>query len=44
MFFESWNALARVLLVGTLAYIVIILLLRLSGKRTLAKWSASTSS
>jgi uncharacterized membrane protein YcaP (DUF421 family) len=40
MFFESWSALARVLLIGTLAYVGVILLLRLSGKRTLAKWSA----
>ncbi len=40
MFFESGNALFRTLVVGTLAYVALILLLRFSGKRTLSKWNA----
>ena len=37
MFFDSWFGLLRVLAVGTLAYAALVLLLRVSGKRTLAK-------
>ena len=40
MFFESRNALFHTLIVGTLAYITIVILLRFSGKRTLSKWNA----
>lgn len=40
MFFDSWSGLARVLVVGVLAYAGLVLLLRASGKRTLAKMSA----
>lgn len=40
MFFESWFGLARVLIVGTLAYIALVLVLRVSGKRTLSKMNA----
>lgn len=40
MIFDSWAGLGRVLLVGTLAYITLILFLRISGKRTLAKLNA----
>ncbi|MBC7905770.1 MAG: DUF421 domain-containing protein [Rhodospirillaceae bacterium] len=40
MFFESWIALARVLLVGIGAYAALILVLRVSGKRTLSKMNA----
>lgn len=40
MFFESWSGLARVLIVGTLAYVALVLLLRTSGKRTLSKMNA----
>ncbi|MBI0432935.1 YetF domain-containing protein [Roseomonas sp. KE0001] len=40
MFFDSWTGLARVLVVGTLAYAALVLLLRTSGKRTLAKLNA----
>jgi uncharacterized membrane protein YcaP (DUF421 family) len=40
MLFDSWAGLGRVLLVGTLAYGLLILLLRLSGKRTLSKLNA----
>ena len=40
MFFDSWMGLARVLIVGTLAYSVLVLFLRISGKRTLTKLNA----
>ena len=40
MFFENWFGLLRVLIVGTLAYAALILLLRVSGKRTLSKMNA----
>jgi len=37
MFFDSWMALLRVVIVGVSAYISLVLMLRVSGKRTLAK-------
>lgn len=40
MFFSSWDALLRVLIVGTLAYAALVLVLRISGKRTLSKMNA----
>jgi len=40
MFFDSWYGLLRVLLVGTIAYSALVILLRVSGKRTLAKLNA----
>ncbi|ACI97472.1 DUF421 domain-containing protein [Rhodospirillum centenum] len=40
MLFDSWSGLGRVLLVGTLAYLALVLLLRVSGKRTLTKMNA----
>ncbi|ONF70470.1 DUF421 domain-containing protein [Amycolatopsis keratiniphila] len=40
MFFDSWAGLGRVLLVGVPAYVLLISVLRLSGKRTLAKMNA----
>ena len=40
MFFNSWTAIGRVLVVGTLAYVALVLLLRVSGKRTLSKLNA----
>ncbi|MDJ0387800.1 DUF421 domain-containing protein [Roseomonas sp. E05] len=40
MFFDSWTGLARVLIVGSLAYVALVVLLRVSGKRTLAKLNA----
>lgn len=40
MFFESWSDLLRVVLVGTLAYVALVAMLRISGKRTLAKLNA----
>lgn len=40
MFFDDWQGLARVVIVGTSAYGALIALLRISGKRTLAKLNA----
>lgn len=40
MFFSSWESIGRILLVGGLAYIGLVLLLRISGKRTLSKLNA----
>lgn len=40
MFFESPQALLRTLVVGSLAYVALVFLLRVSGKRTLSKWNA----
>jgi uncharacterized membrane protein YcaP (DUF421 family) len=40
MFFDSWTGLGRVLVVGALAYAALVLLLRVSGKRTLSKMNA----
>lgn len=40
MIFDSWFGLLRVLVVGVSAYAVLVLFLRLSGKRTLAKLNA----
>ena len=40
MLFQNWSGIGRVLLVGALAYVVLIAVLRISGKRTLAKMNA----
>lgn len=40
MFFDSWSGLARVLIVGLFAYVALVALLRISGKRTLSKLNA----
>jgi uncharacterized membrane protein YcaP (DUF421 family) len=40
MFFNNWFGLARVALVGACAYILLVLMLRISGKRTLSKMNA----
>ena len=40
MFFGSESALLRTLVVGSLAYVALVLLLRFSGKHTLSKWNA----
>lgn len=40
MFFDSWTGLLRVLVVGISAYAALILLLRVSGKRTLSKMNS----
>ena len=40
MFFDSWYDLWRILVVGILAYAGLVLLLRVTGKRTLSKMNA----
>lgn len=40
MFFDSWSGLVRVVVVGLAAYVTLIVMLRLSGKRTLGKMNA----
>ena len=40
MFFDNWFGLLRVLVIGTLAYAALVVMLRASGKRTLAKLNA----
>ncbi|PSO78842.1 MAG: DUF421 domain-containing protein [Cyanobacteria bacterium QS_4_48_99] len=38
--FNSWAALLHTLIIGSLAYVALIILLRISGKRTLSTWNA----
>lgn len=40
MFFDSWSDVGRVMLAGALAYAALVLMLRISGKRTLSKMNA----
>lgn len=40
MFFDSWAELGRIVVMGVLAYIGLVFLLRVSGKRTLSKMNA----
>ncbi|MBS3981721.1 MAG: DUF421 domain-containing protein [Rhodobacteraceae bacterium] len=40
MLFQDWEGIIRTLVVGTLAYVTLVLFLRISGKRTLAKLNA----
>ena len=40
VFFSSWAVLARTVLLGVLAYVSLLVLLRISGKRTLSKMNA----
>jgi uncharacterized membrane protein YcaP (DUF421 family) len=40
MFFNDWTSLLRVVIVGILAYLALVFLLRISGKRTLSKMNA----
>lgn len=40
MWFDAWIDIVRVLLVGSAAYVTLIVVLRISGKRTLAKLNA----
>ncbi|HEV7367589.1 DUF421 domain-containing protein [Arenibaculum sp.] len=40
MFFDDWEGLWRTAIVGTLAYVALVLILRVSGKRTLSKLNA----
>ena len=40
MIFDGWTGPLRVLVVGTLAYVVLVVMLRATGKRTLSKMNA----
>lgn len=40
MFFENWYAVLQVFLTSLFAYSILIVFLRISGKRTLSKWNA----
>jgi uncharacterized membrane protein YcaP (DUF421 family) len=40
MWFDSWSDIGRIVLVGTAAYAVLIVVLRLTGKRTLSQLNA----
>ena len=40
LFLDQWTELVRTLVTGVIAYVALILLLRVSGKRTLSKWNA----
>ncbi|MCK8608452.1 DUF421 domain-containing protein [Agromyces sp. C10] len=40
MWFDSWGDVARVLLVGAAAYVTLVVVLRVSGKRTLGQLNA----
>lgn len=40
LFFDNWETLYRTFIIGLLAYITLVILLRLSGRRTLSKMNA----
>jgi uncharacterized membrane protein YcaP (DUF421 family) len=40
IFFNSWDALIRTLIVASCAYPTLVILLRVAGKRTLSQWNA----
>jgi uncharacterized membrane protein YcaP (DUF421 family) len=40
MLFDSFDTLLNTFIVGTLAYAIIVFLMRISGKRTLSKWNS----
>ncbi len=40
MWFGGWESIARILVHGTLGYVVLVSILRISGKRTLSKMNA----
>ena len=40
MFFDNWQGLLRVLVVGTASYVALVAMLRVAGKRTLSKLNA----
>jgi uncharacterized membrane protein YcaP (DUF421 family) len=40
MLFQNWSGILRTILVGILAYVTLVLFLRISGKRTLSKLNA----
>lgn len=40
MFFDSWDDIYRVTVIGVLAYVGLVLMLRISGNRTLSKMNS----
>lgn len=40
MIFDDWNGVLRIAVTGVLAYLLLIVMLRFSGKRTLSKFNA----
>lgn len=40
VFFDNWDSIFRTIVISVLAYIALVLLLRISGKRTLSKMNA----
>jgi len=40
VFFDSWQRLFRIVIVGLAAFAILIVMLRISGKRTLSKMNA----
>jgi len=40
IFFDSWESIVRTIIITILAYISLVILLRISGKRTLSKMNA----
>lgn len=40
MFFDSWDSVLRILIVGALAYLIMVAIVRVSGKRTLSQLNA----
>ncbi len=40
IFFDNWETLFRTLIIGVLAYVSLVMLLRISGRRTLSKMNA----
>ncbi len=40
MWFDTWASLLRIVVLGTLGYIALVVILRVSGKRTLSKMNA----
>ncbi|MDY6923890.1 MAG: DUF421 domain-containing protein [Pseudomonadota bacterium] len=40
IFFQGWSGPLRILIVGVLSYVALVILLRLTGKRTLSKLNA----
>ena len=40
MWFSDWDSIRHVFVVGSLSYVGLVVLLRVSGKRTLSKWNS----
>ncbi|CAN5570331.1 DUF421 domain-containing protein [soil metagenome] len=40
MFFNSWTAVGKTIVVGFVCYLALLLFLRIAGKRSMSKWNA----